>query len=436
MNDTFHNFLKKAGDDVSLSSAERERMKRTIHEYMAMKPPRAQSAPEVVSPAWNIERFFALRPVAASLIVAFFVSTAGVSYAAEGALPGDALYPIKTHVNEAVAGALAVSAPAKAAWAMNVAGARIKEAATLAAQGRLNADTQEELRTSFETHAKTASRAIAEEASSSPETSAEVAVSFEAQLSEYERVLTQVGTAKDVSVGTLASSVRSERTHVASIRARTQADVAVSAAGATSRAVSRMRDAAKKQFEASSRLAHSDDDALTPSSARSIALQLADASTTISTGEDFLGVNAGPQALGAFQDALTAATKLGIFLQTTSAIHERTGLIISEPGETQSSSSAPRKSSGKRNDGREERGGEGTGTAPATPEEPQSSGISADPAVATGSGSVSASVQGNGETGDNTSDLRGEDGGADTKAEGRGTVQSILPISVPTVPHL
>ena len=440
MNDEFQTHLKKAGNEVFLSSAERERMKRTIHTYMEMKPLRGPAIEATVPDAWDIRRLFAPRPVAATLIVALFASTGGISYAAEGALPGDILYSVKTRVNEPVAGALAVSTSAKTAWAMNVAGTRIKEAATLAAQGRLDATTQEKLQASFEAHAQAASNAIAEEASSSPETSAETAVSFEAQLSEYEHVLTQVGTARDIGVGTLASSVGSARERVAAVRARAQTDIAASTARDGSVAVSRMRDAAKKQLDASAKLARKGGRALDASSVETVARELQSASTTISAGEDFLGNDAGPQALDAFQSALSAVEKLGVFLQTSSAIHERTGLIISEPGDPQSSSSGPRRTGTKRNGdtAKSEKGEEvNTETASSSRAQPESSAsVTTSAAATTGTEeSVSTSVQGDAESqvdrGSGT-DGSGDGGGG----RGQDAVQSVLPISVPVPIHL
>ncbi|MCR4280712.1 MAG: DUF5667 domain-containing protein [Candidatus Kaiserbacteria bacterium] len=215
MNNKLHEYLKKAGEEISLTHEEREKMRGVLHAYMAMKPIPSQAPQMSPISGWSMERIFARRAFAASLIAVVFVSTAGISYAAEGALPGDLLYPVKTHVNEPVRGAFAVSPSAKSAWAMSVAGERIKEATMLAAEGRLSPAHQQELQANFESHARKASENISAQASTSPEKSTETAVRFEAQLSEYERVLTQVGEEKKIAVGTLVSSVQAEREHVA-----------------------------------------------------------------------------------------------------------------------------------------------------------------------------------------------------------------------------
>jgi hypothetical protein len=69
----------------------------------------------------------------------------GTAFAAQNALPGDALYAIKINVNEAVAGALAVSDEAKASYNTNVAAERLKEAQALAAANKLSAETTDTL---------------------------------------------------------------------------------------------------------------------------------------------------------------------------------------------------------------------------------------------------------------------------------------------------
>src|SRR3989338_2147554 len=339
MNEKFHNSIKKAGEEISLTNAERVQMRRTLHSYMEMKPLRTSASAPVMTFGW----LFTMRPVAAVLVLAVFVSSAGVSYASENALPGDVLYPIKIRVNEPVKGALAVSASAKTAWAMDVAGERVKEAATLAAEGRLNTKTQDELQVDFERHARQATVAMEENASSSPEVSGEAAVRFEAQLTEYENVLAQIGAAKDVDVVVLTSSVKSERERVAAVRARAESRIA--STGKDQAAAERMGIAARAHLDTSVRLARAVSKSLSASSAELVAAQLEDASSTISAGETFAEREAIPDARGAFRKAISATEKLGVFLQTSSDIHARTGLVVGEPRKSKP---------GKKNEGRDD----------------------------------------------------------------------------------
>jgi hypothetical protein len=77
----------------------------------------------------------------------------GTSIAADRALPGDALYAVKVNVNEQVRAALTFSADAKAKLNAQLAEERLREAAVLAAEGKLDAATEAELRSSFQASA-------------------------------------------------------------------------------------------------------------------------------------------------------------------------------------------------------------------------------------------------------------------------------------------
>ena len=315
-------------------------MERMLRAYMAMKPIRRAHTPHSV---WTFGMLMNTRAVAGMLVVALFISSGGVSYAAEGALPGDFLYAVKTGINEPLQGALAVTQSAKTAWAMEVAGERVKEATTLAAQGRLDTETQGQLETSFSRHAQLAASGIEEQASISLDIGIEAATRFEAQLGEYQRVLTEVAFAKHVSADDLSGSVEREGARIALIRAQAESAVGLEAGTPRAAITARyLRDAAKHAVDASSRLARSASSALASSSAEGVSLQLDDASTSISDGERLLSDDANAQALGTFRDALTATEKLGVFLQTSSAIHKRTGLRIGNPREESSGAPASR----------------------------------------------------------------------------------------------
>ena len=336
--------MRNGGDDIALTQEERASMRRTIHAYMEMKPLRTLSASRSSVSAFPWLHMY-YRPFAAVLVLGLFVSSAGVSYAAQQALPGDLLYPIKTNVDEPIQGALALSASAKTEWAMAVAGDRIEEAATLAAEGRLDPSTQAALQQNFQEHAAIAENNIAQEASTSPETGAETATRFGAQLSEYQRVLTDVGDSQHVTVAPLASSVQNVNARIATIGARAETLVANDGNSDNAIAASRMQSAAQEGLGISLRLARRSSSAFAPSSASDISADLADASTTISQGNALLDDDSTSGALGAFKSALAATEKLGVFLQTSSAIHARTGLVIGQPNSGNAATST--RSSGK-----------------------------------------------------------------------------------------
>ncbi len=88
-----------------------------------------------------------------SIVVSVFIVTAvgsvSASYAAESAVPGDLLYPVKIHVNESIRKRLATSPEAAASWEAEKAERRLKEAEALVARSKLNAMNKALIRTAF-----------------------------------------------------------------------------------------------------------------------------------------------------------------------------------------------------------------------------------------------------------------------------------------------
>src|SRR3989344_974710 len=221
-------YIKKASDGIMLSHDERAHMKHVIREYMSMKPlPASRQA----FPGASISiQWFSLswmqRPIAAALAL-LFIFSGGISYAAESALPGDALYGVKTKGNEPVKVALASGAEAKANVQMELAERRIDEAATLASENRLDAKTQDQLAAAFETHAQSATDEVSSIDENDSSAVAELTSRFETRLAAHEEILAQVQEQSD-EPGTLAVAIHSAGLAVADIRARAEARSSVS----------------------------------------------------------------------------------------------------------------------------------------------------------------------------------------------------------------
>ena len=143
----------KAATEVALEPQERALMRAHLSEYMKIRPIRSPISEERVSQAPAYWRAHTSSVFAAALMLALGVSTAS---AAETALPGDILYPVKVHVTEEVRAALMSGPKDKANWAVDRASRRLQEAATLAVQGKLTARAQAEINSNFEEHLKTA----------------------------------------------------------------------------------------------------------------------------------------------------------------------------------------------------------------------------------------------------------------------------------------
>jgi hypothetical protein len=156
MNEFFKN-LKNEAHTIKLSQNEKQAMRAAV--YAAIE--------EIPTPVHEVYTVRAVRstymwfsprfalPFAVLLVMGLGTGTA---FAAQGALPGDILYPVKIHVNEAVEVALATTPAQKAQTEESIADLRVVEAQTLAAQGRLDATTTQELEDNFNEHA---SRALA-----------------------------------------------------------------------------------------------------------------------------------------------------------------------------------------------------------------------------------------------------------------------------------
>lgn len=84
----------------------------------------------------------------------------GASIAANSALPGDTLYPVKVGFNEKIAGAFQFSDSAKAAFESKLAETRLDEAAKLAAESKLSVDWKNKLEADFKTHADAAEKSM------------------------------------------------------------------------------------------------------------------------------------------------------------------------------------------------------------------------------------------------------------------------------------
>lgn len=87
-------------------------------------------------------------------ILAFIIllTGGGTSYAAEAAIPGDILYPVKIEVNEKVMTALAHKEEKLADWSARQAERRLEEANKLAEHGRLNSDNSAHLAKQLKKH--------------------------------------------------------------------------------------------------------------------------------------------------------------------------------------------------------------------------------------------------------------------------------------------
>lgn len=214
--------IQNSGRRMSLTDSEREKMREVLREYTAMRPVRANvggGSAHTSSPFVYLQR-----PVAYALIIALLVTSgAATSYAAESALPGDALYAVKINVNEEVRAALLVSTEAKAEWEARRAERRLEEATVLASRGALSPEVRAELALRFEGHADSAVADVEMLEVEDAARAVTVATNFEASLEAHRAILNEF---TDDS-RELAHTVREKARALASVRVRAEGVFAV-----------------------------------------------------------------------------------------------------------------------------------------------------------------------------------------------------------------
>lgn len=133
-----------------LTDDEKAGLRRQLVDFMALKPARRP----LTAPNFVVSFFarFSRPAVAATLASTLLFAGAGVSWAAEGALPGDLLYPVKVEVNEAVRSFLIIAPEAKDKWEVRRAERRLEEAEQLADRSDLDATKRQQIEKNLEKH--------------------------------------------------------------------------------------------------------------------------------------------------------------------------------------------------------------------------------------------------------------------------------------------
>lgn len=123
--------LKKGAAHTRLSVDEKNAMKSALLSYM-----RSHEAEKSVFSVQDISTFpfvrnLRNRKTLSAFVLAGLLVGGTVSFAAEGTVPGDVLFPVKIHVNENVRGVVAITQKAKAEWKIDLVERRLKEVEAL-----------------------------------------------------------------------------------------------------------------------------------------------------------------------------------------------------------------------------------------------------------------------------------------------------------------
>lgn len=220
--------------NLKLSDSARARMEKELAEYARFHGVRVTDDSRSIEQAPTlgasyISRLFNLnsKSMTAFIVTLALLIGGGTSYAAEGAVPGDLLYPIKVEVNENIKSALAVSAEAEARLQARLAQERLEEAEKLAARGELSADASANLSTRLKTHYNYATiESDKAEARGDFESAATVRASLEGTFRTYADILSDLNVRVSGNSGDkLITDIRSYADASATAQATATVDV-------------------------------------------------------------------------------------------------------------------------------------------------------------------------------------------------------------------
>jgi hypothetical protein len=199
MTNDFFEQLKRAKDAVRFAP---ER-KKAVRDYLVR-----MTAADVVLRAPRKEHHafgsFFMRPMPMLAgIAALVLIGGGTSFAAQGTLPGDLLYPVKVSVTEKVLGAVQLTPDAQAEYAAELATRRLDEAAKLAERGSIPDELEEEIVERFAEQASRANTALTAVRTKDVERAARIAAVFEAAMRVRGRALGAEDDVDDASAGAM-----------------------------------------------------------------------------------------------------------------------------------------------------------------------------------------------------------------------------------------
>lgn len=193
-------------ESINLSVAEKNSIKESLVSFMQYHPVKPVMHEEMnrlhnhrsILEVFNLHYKKAM-PIA--LIIALMLS-GSVSFAAESALPGDVLYPVKVNINEKARGIVKLDAESKAEWEAALADRRLDEAEKLALSGDLKADLAVQLEQKFDAHAEKAEERIDKlEAAGKTEAAAKLSSALEVTLAAHERVIANLNASTTAGTG-------------------------------------------------------------------------------------------------------------------------------------------------------------------------------------------------------------------------------------------
>ena len=180
------NFLKSA-QKLSLRTDEKAQIRAAIMESIA-----------VYSPSYSpFHRFLRICSGCMAAVMIFVLCGASVAYAAESALPGDALYTVKVNFTESILLHLNNSVEAKARVQARLVSRRLEEAEKLAEKSRLTAERVAIVQERLTAHVAALEVDLQELAALDRQTSGSIAIDTAAEMEAHENLLQRIDNDND-----------------------------------------------------------------------------------------------------------------------------------------------------------------------------------------------------------------------------------------------
>ena len=328
-----------AAKNLELSAAEKQSIKTALLSHIEKSPVRAGAGMRLniiktQKPYLNILEALSLRPIfiknmAIGLIIALIFS-GGVSFAAESALPGDILYPVKVGINEEVRGALMFDPEAKAGWNARIVERRLEEAETLAADGKLNAEARAKIESNFEAHAaRVRERIVKFETEKNLKAASDIESNFETSLRAHENILNRIANKKTESENEMRPIIERVKTKIRESkegRTRLEANVEARTNGEFKAAAEGKINAAENKIAEAKRFIEQNKDSVNAETAAKAEAELKLAETAIADGKIKAEAEAYGEAFVLFQKALRIAQNAKLIMQAEKTFNIEIGI--------------------------------------------------------------------------------------------------------------
>ena len=146
--------------EVRLSAEDKAQVRENLVTFMNKEVESVRNEELVRHSNWHPKIWFSFARIPAMAVLSVFLVT-GVSFAAEGSLPGDTLYPVKVNFNEEFQSLIAFSPESKAKFEIKRAERRLEEVERLALHNKLETHWKGNLEVRLEKQIERASKHVA-----------------------------------------------------------------------------------------------------------------------------------------------------------------------------------------------------------------------------------------------------------------------------------